>query len=504
MNSPALPLPLTDHLPSELMEQILGEAKCDNQILLTCLPVCTAWHSFLISSLYESIHLHSRPQLSKLARAACIYPAVRARLASARAITFCGGRRDDLKDLDRTFAYRTFPLVLGPHLPSVQHLSFLCCRLRSLHPTYFARLPQLANVRSLSLDTCHLKSFSEFQRLVCAFPLLEELHLKGSVIYGQRPRDLQSPLLPGRHSVLRAPRLTLIRMNELRMELVHALVVWLTMTSTTALSSLRALDISWHWQHIEQGMDSNLVNLILPCSSKVERVRMTCGGPGYLAAGTRQLTALCLRRLGQLAHLRTLDIMVAFSEPTSEKFTEVLRDTLSALANPTLEAVRLELQLLSGRDTHLQEANSDHTRFHDLHAVLTRTAFDRLARVAVIMNSRRQVPKRSALRDVVAGNLRLLRALFAPWLARGAVKLLVSEVRNSGKYAGVVAKSGEDPFWIGGDAGMRTRERLLADWDVTATQLYEYLPACDKHKHDTDWPRERPSVNSEPMGPKQS
>ena len=182
----ALPPDLTNRIPAELVLHILDEAGDDHATLWACLYVCQAWYVLLIPRLYERIHLHRRAELDKLASAARAHSAVRARLASTCTVTLSRRKRHEPR-----FAH-AFPLVLGPYLRGVAHLAFRACLLRPLHPSFFAALSQLTNVRHLKLFKFCLGSFYELQRVICAFLLLEEVHLAESKM---RPRTRQQTRL---------------------------------------------------------------------------------------------------------------------------------------------------------------------------------------------------------------------------------------------------------------------------------------------------------------------
>ena len=269
----ALPLDLTSRIPTELILQILSEAEDDNATLCSCLRVCHAWYTLLIDHLYEPIHLRGSLQLDKLTSAARAHPAVRARLAKTRTVTLARRTRPESR-----FA-RVFPLVLGPYLRSVAHLAFRGSLLKPLHPSFFAALPQLAGVSHLELVKFSLGSFLELQRVVCAFPLLEELHLAESRM---RPRArLQfAPAAHNHHgpsTLLRPPPgLAVLRVNKLEADILHDLVAW--MSAAASLGSIRTLEISQHlWNDDDAGPVGALLAYTAPT---VEHLRVRNAGFG--------------------------------------------------------------------------------------------------------------------------------------------------------------------------------------------------------------------------------
>ena len=68
--------------------------------------------------------------------------------------------------------------MLGPHLHKVQDLTLdNCFRQPALHPSLFVTLPQLKDVKHLDLSLSSPINFADFQRIVRAFPQLEELDI---------------------------------------------------------------------------------------------------------------------------------------------------------------------------------------------------------------------------------------------------------------------------------------------------------------------------------------
>ena len=475
-------LSLMDRLPAELMEQILDDAKHDTRTLLACLRVCVAWHFYLIYSLYEPIRLHSSLQLDQLARAAHIYPAVRDRLASTRAIVLSQHDR-----LAPRFAH-VFPLVLSPYISKVEHLSFVSCLFRPLHPSFFVVLPRLKEVRRLSLTQFYLGNFAEFQRIVCAFPLLEELDLAESRLQLPSQRLPMTLLIPYRNR-FSAPRLTTLRINKLEADFLRDLVAW--MFSPACSNSIHTLDIA---QHFWNDLDAGPVNALLTAAAPtVVNLRMQNVGFGthttlslltHAHVHNNTLPPLCHAGIGcrhcfeQLTHLRVLDITLTYSQTvvSSDDLRQELCNILASVTSPALERIRLELDVgvvlaPSGQDLRFEDAladldvDPDASKCVEMHAVLARPAFMPLARggATVVLTSRRKLP--ANVRNMALGFVALLRALFAPWRARGVVRL-VGGVRGSGRYVGVVVESGADPRWVEGWLRKHARNHLLAELGV--------------------------------------
>ena len=256
------PLPLngTDRLPAEIIAQILDNTKDDTQTLHACTLVCTAWHSYLIGSLYDTIRLESRSQLDRLTRAALIYPAVRGRLALARSVILTQGKRRA-----PGFAH-IFPLVLGPHLHKVQALTLRDCFVQPLHPSFFVMLRQLKDVKHLELSVPSSLYFADLQRIVCSFPHLEELTITRS---SSRTSSLPTPLrllnLPC------VPKLTTVRIGSILREFFHPLVAWLC--SSGVCSTTQRLDISLNFLYGKEA-GASINALLAHTASTLEHLSM--------------------------------------------------------------------------------------------------------------------------------------------------------------------------------------------------------------------------------------
>ena len=255
-----LPLNGIDRLPVELMEQILDNTKDDIQTLHACCFVCVRWHSYVIDSLYRPIRLRRKHQIYQLARASCIYPAVRDRLALASSVI-----------LDQSGSYEpgfvdVFPLVLGPHLHKVQNLTLRGCFELPVHPSFFVKLPQLKDVKHLHLYVSPPEHFADFQRIVCAFSQLEELDIAG--LQWSTSRNA-SQLTPPR--VLNPPQLSCVRVSDDLPEFFCALVAWLS--SDGICRTIRRLDIFLKFlDGIEEGASINA--LLVHTASTLEHLRM--------------------------------------------------------------------------------------------------------------------------------------------------------------------------------------------------------------------------------------
>ena len=253
-----LPLTRTDRLPAELMAQVLDNTKDDTQTLHACCLVCVAWHTYPIDYLYTTIRLRRRSNLHRLARAANIYPAVRGRLALAQSVI--------LKQHDERAPgiANVFPLVLGPHLHNVQDLALHNCIGQPLHPSFFVKLRQLKDVKHLYLSGPHPQNLADFQRIVCAFPQLEELDIADLVVSTSKftsPHVLNLPCIS---------KLTCLRVSDIIPRLFRVLVVWLS--SGGVCSTISSLNISLYTGSIRETGPLN--TLLAHTASTLEHLRM--------------------------------------------------------------------------------------------------------------------------------------------------------------------------------------------------------------------------------------
>ena len=231
------------------MVQILDDIKDDTQTLHACSLVYASWHSYLIDSLYETIHLVSRSQLCRLVSAVRRYPVVRHRIASARELIL-----SSYSELASGFV-DLFPLVLCPHLRKVEHLCFRACVLWPLHRSFFGMLCQLKGVKRLELSTSSPRNFADFRRIVCAFPQLEELDIAELEGFSRRPSQPTPPHLLNLPCVA---KLSSIRIDDVLPHFFHDLVAWLS--SSGGCSAIRRLNV---FPYPEYDCGSEPMNVLL-------------------------------------------------------------------------------------------------------------------------------------------------------------------------------------------------------------------------------------------------
>ena len=252
------PLNGTDRIPAEIIEQILSNTKdTDTQTLHACCFVCVGWHSYLIDPLYETIHLASRSQLYRLVSVVRIYPAVRHRISSARALILWSHRSRPSGFVD------VFPLVLGSHLHKVQDLTLHNCFRQPLQLSFFVMLPQLKNVKHLVLSGSPPQNLADFQRIVRAFPQLEELDIADL----REPSWNASQLTPPH--VLNLPCVSKLACLRVSNSLFRSLVVWLS--SSGVCSSIRMLYIFPDDVEVQSSINA----LLAHTASTLEHLRMS-------------------------------------------------------------------------------------------------------------------------------------------------------------------------------------------------------------------------------------
>ena len=438
-----LPLTLINRVPAELMEQILDNTRGDTQTLLACLQVCSAWHNFLIDFLYEPIRLHKKPQVYRLARTARIFPAIRDHLASTRTIVL--SQRDDFRS---KFAH-VFPLVLGLHLHKVEHLSFFNCSLQQLHPSFFAMLYRLRNVKHLSLADSYFAHFADLRRMVCAFPLLEEVDFARNWVYicPQQHHALASSHILGLPC---APRLTTIHIRWID-DNIHSVE---GLFSSGVCSSIQTLRISpCIWNNLEANGVYVLLSYTAPTLEHL-RMRIMNYGTHFLLSMRNHVTPYladpsCRYGFAQLTHLRVLDVTLAYSKMhvSSEDLRQELRSILVSLTSPALESIRLVFEVGSIVASSGQDASFDNTtncaQYADLHDVLARPAFSCLRRIQVVLCAC-QWKHRMRVKDLALNSLIFPHALLAPWCMRGVVNLACI-IRAPGEPVIIVLDKWEGP-----------------------------------------------------------
>ena len=151
---------------------------------------------------------------------------------------------------------------------------------------------------------------------------------------------------------------------------------------------------------------------------------------------------------------------------TSRDITQGIHDVLISLASPSLQTMRLELDVgvvatSSGRDLQVEDVTcgADAIDHHALHAVLARPVFTCLAQATIILGSL----DAGFPEDVSEALLALLRTLFAPWRRTRGLARLVGGVWGSGRYVGAVdAGAGEEFCWLTGRVEKYAENHLLA------------------------------------------
>lgn len=185
--------------------------------LLSCGLVCKEMHRISRKALFTPLWCSSAKEIKNISRLAKQYPSVGKQLRGLRQVVISG---DDA-------------LAMFPH-------QFLCCKeslysLRILrwgtnirpryHPLFYTLLSCFRELTSLSLIGCHFRTFTQFQRLVSAFPKLTILELERC-----QCDDLSDRL--GRMITDKRPRLTsLVTRNS--QQILMALYGWLVRTPSS-------------------------------------------------------------------------------------------------------------------------------------------------------------------------------------------------------------------------------------------------------------------------------
>lgn len=222
VRAPAVfPLPphITDRVPVEIIDYIIGFLANDRRTLRTCMSICRTWYNASVCPFYSSISLCRHRQYIGLVHMSRQSANVRSLLIGTRSLSLAHDGND------KSF-FHVAPLALAPVCPNIEHLTFQGCPAssgRSIHPTFTQYLPLFKRVTHLTLRAFALCSFASVQRIICAFPALAQLELfDGSLTTAAHSNAVCSG--PGLFPIPKLKKLTLVSLGPSLLEL---LVNWL-------------------------------------------------------------------------------------------------------------------------------------------------------------------------------------------------------------------------------------------------------------------------------------
>lgn len=288
-----LPRCITDRIPLELYEHIIGFLRWETQELRSCALVCRAWYHEAQAFLFTSIFIRDRQDYDALAsyhnRHSKARSANQNYLSRTRSLTVCSGSKGNgqSKDPPREPYVQAVPLVLGGDMrTSLQCLEFRgCLNLpphRDTHKRFFTHISRFTQLIHLELNHFVLHWFGHLCEAICALPGLRELELvRGSLSTG----GSTAVTLAGVAGRTSAPRSTVgvvrLRLEELGQSLLASLATWISTTDIcTHLTHLSLLTKdSGDKPCIESVMDKlgpSLTNLTYYMRSTDRGMHVTC------------------------------------------------------------------------------------------------------------------------------------------------------------------------------------------------------------------------------------
>ena len=205
----------TPTIPPELVDIILDYAYNDLSLLTACSLVCRAWFPSARYHIFHNVSLNSQ-------NASSFVRLLNAPLSTISHFT----RRIEAKDTyeDERWLSSMFPCLSV--LPALTSVSITSSFDTTFSEETLATLASFDTLVELKLAECAFEDFSQVQKLLCSFPVLEKLHLEADW-----PEPRQIAPTAGRPS----PRL-----NEvyLRCESSHVLAWLITAPQVSPVSKL--------------------------------------------------------------------------------------------------------------------------------------------------------------------------------------------------------------------------------------------------------------------------
>lgn len=237
-----LPRYITDRIPLELFEHIIGFLRWETQELCSCALVCRAWYHEAQALLFTSVFIRDRQDYEGLAsyhrRHLKLGSASPSYLSRTRSLTVCGTGKGKGHDSDSTrdSYIQAIPLVLGWAMRSnLQCLEFRSCLNlpphRDNHKRFFTHMSRFIELVHLELNDFTFHWFSHLCEMICALPRLRELELvRGSLSSGASTVVTRAGTAR-RISASQATRgIVRLRLEELGQSLLASLATWISTT----------------------------------------------------------------------------------------------------------------------------------------------------------------------------------------------------------------------------------------------------------------------------------
>ena len=167
--SPLAPL-IANRIPQEIFDHIIDQLAGQASDLVSCALVCRSWNYRSTALLCTRVELNCARHFDNLANAALREQRVRRYLSGTRHLSM---KYRSVAPREPRAVY-IFPSVMRIR----DSLVFSRCTWAPIHPSVLLLLPQFATVPRVKLHTVKLQNFSDFRRVICAFPRLGQLTIE--------------------------------------------------------------------------------------------------------------------------------------------------------------------------------------------------------------------------------------------------------------------------------------------------------------------------------------
>ena len=236
----ALPECITERIPLELFEHIIGFLRWEAQELCSCSLVCRAWYHEAQALLFTSIFIRDRQDYDVLAgyqnRHAKSRSTGPSYLSRTRSLTVCttSKGKGDTGDPPRESYVQALPLVLGGDMrTTLQCLEFRgCLNLpphRDSHKRFFTHVSRFMELVHLELNHFMLHWFGHLCETLCALPRLREVELVRGNLASGASTAVALAGVAGRIPASRGtPNIVRLRLEELGRSLLSSLATWIS------------------------------------------------------------------------------------------------------------------------------------------------------------------------------------------------------------------------------------------------------------------------------------
>jgi len=151
-------------LPPELTDRIIDFLWDDPAALHSCSLTARSWLSSSRFHLFSTLRIVNRRAYDRLAHLVINLPHMR----------------------------HSVPTVFASRMPGLQTIRIVSADWHASppHGTFFMMLSHFASVTQVEFDTCAFRNFNDFQRVVCAFPRLVHLFVRGDALFTFPPAQV--------------------------------------------------------------------------------------------------------------------------------------------------------------------------------------------------------------------------------------------------------------------------------------------------------------------------